>query len=104
SAPRAPTATSAAGFGPRLFAGRPVELLGDPDQPHTYSYGPDVADALIMLGLIDPTLSIGADVYGRVWHLPALPAESTQTSLTRFAYAVGVEPRFMRLSPLLLRV
>jgi nucleoside-diphosphate-sugar epimerase len=91
-------------FWTKLFAGRSVELLGDPDQPHTYSYGPDVADALVTLGLIDPTLSIGADVYGRVWHLPALPAESTHAWLTRFAYAVGVEPRFTRLSPLLLRV
>lgn len=91
-------------FWTKLLAGRPVELLGDPDQPHTYSFGPDVAEALITLGLNDPTLSIGADVYGRVWHLPALPAESTQTWLTRFAYAVGVEPRFTRLSLLLLRV
>ena len=91
-------------FWAKLFAGRPVELLGDPDQPHTYSYGPDVADALVTLGQIDPTLSTGADVYGRVWHLPALPAESTLTWVTRFAYAVGVEPRFTRLSPLLLRV
>jgi nucleoside-diphosphate-sugar epimerase len=91
-------------FWTKLFAGRPVELLGDPDQPHTYSYGPDVADALVTLGQVDPTLSAGADIYGRVWHLPALPAESTQTWLTRFAYAVGVEPRFTRLSPLLLRL
>ncbi|MGH2897495.1 MAG: NAD-dependent epimerase/dehydratase family protein, partial [Solirubrobacteraceae bacterium] len=66
-------------FWTKLLAGRAVELLGDPDQPHTYSYGPDVADALVTLGQIDPTLSAGADVYGRAWHLPALPAESTQT-------------------------
>jgi nucleoside-diphosphate-sugar epimerase len=91
-------------FWSRLFAGRPVELLGDPDQPHTYSYGPDVADGLVTLGLTNPTLSTGADVYGRVWHLPAQPAESTLTWLTRFAHAVGVEPRFVRLSPLVLRL
>jgi nucleoside-diphosphate-sugar epimerase len=91
-------------FWTRLLAGRPVELLGDPDQPHTYSYGPDVADALVTLGVADPALSSGADVYGRVWHLPAHPAESTQTWLARFARAVGVEPRFTRLSPLLLRI
>jgi len=91
-------------FWTRLLAGRPVELLGDPDQPHTYSYGPDVADALVTLGVADPALSTGADVYGRVWHLPAHPAESTQAWLARFARAVGVEPRFTRLSPLLLRL
>lgn len=91
-------------FWTKLFAGRPVELLGDPDQPHSYSYGPDVADALVTLGLVNPTLSSGADVYGRVWHLPVHPAESTLTWVTRFAHAVGVEPRFTRLRPLLLHI
>ena len=91
-------------FWSKLYAGRPVELLGDPDQPHTYSYGPDVADALVTLGLANPTLSSGADVYGRVWHLPANPAESTLTWIHRFGHAVGIEPRFTRLSPLVLRI
>jgi nucleoside-diphosphate-sugar epimerase len=91
-------------FWAKLFAGRPVELLGDPDQPHSYSYGPDVADALVTLGLVDPTLSADADVHGRVWHLPVHPAESTLTWVTRFAHAIGAEPRFTRLSPLLLRI
>lgn len=91
-------------FWSKLLAGRPVELLGDPDQPHTYSYGPDVADALVAIGVADPTLSAGVDVYGRVWHLPAHPAESTLTWVQRFGHAAGVEPRYTRLSPLLLRV
>ena len=91
-------------FWTKLFAGRAVELLGDPDQPHTYSYGPDVADGLVTLGLADPTMSDGADVYGRVWHLPAHPAESTRTWVTRFGRALGIEPRFTRLSPLVLRI
>src|SRR5262249_29928840 len=91
-------------FWTKLLAGRPVELLGDPDQPHTYSYGPDVADALVTLGLTDPALSSGADVYGRVWHPAAHPAESTQAWLARFARAVGVYSPCTRRSPLLLRI
>lgn len=102
--PRCTNAILGERFWTKLFAGRPVEVLGDADQPHTYSYGPDVADALVTLGLSDPLLSTGADVYGRVWHLPALPAESTRTWVRRFAHAIGVEPRCTRLSPLLLRV
>ena len=89
-------------FWVKLFAGKAVELLGDVDQPHTYSYGPDVADGLVTLGLADPISNEG--VYGRVWHLPALPAESTRTWLNRFAREAGVEPRFMRLSPTLLKL
>jgi nucleoside-diphosphate-sugar epimerase len=98
----------------RLLAGRPVEILGDPEQPHTYSYAPDVADGLVTLGLASATGDAGAaatgagaatgDVYGRVWHLPALPAEPTLAWLTRFAQAAGVERRFTRLSPLMLRL
>ena len=89
-------------FWKKLFAGKPVEVMGDPDQPHTYSYGPDVADALVTIGTTDPTEA--KDVYGRVWHAPALPAEPTRAWINRFAAAVDVAPRFTRLSPLLLRV
>jgi nucleoside-diphosphate-sugar epimerase len=89
-------------FWKKLFAGKPVEVMGDPDQPHTYSYGPDVADALVTIGLTDPTSA--PDVWGRAWHAPALPAESTRAWIERFAAAADVEPRFTRLSPLLLRV
>jgi len=88
----------------KLYAGRRVELVGDPDQPHTYSYTGDVADGLVTLGLADPMLSSDADVYGRVWHLPANPAEPTRTWVHRFAHAIGVEARITRLSPLLLHL
>ena len=36
-------------FGPAL-AGKTAQVMGDPDQPHSYSYTPDVARALITLG------------------------------------------------------
>jgi nucleoside-diphosphate-sugar epimerase len=32
------------------LAGRPAQVLGDPDQPHTYSYIPDIAAGLAILG------------------------------------------------------
>jgi len=91
-------------FWTKLLAGKAVELLGDPDQPHSYSYAPDVADALVTLGTVDPAMSAGADVYGRVWHLPVLPAEPTRAWLERFARAVGVAPRSTRLSSVLLHI
>ena len=37
--------------------------MGDPDQPHSYSYTPDVAAGLITLGT-------AAGTTGQIWHLP----------------------------------
>jgi nucleoside-diphosphate-sugar epimerase len=45
------TALPASWFGERFyqraFAGKSVECLGDPDQPHSYTYAEDVAAALV---------------------------------------------------------
>ena len=74
----------------RLAAGKGMELLGDPDQPHSYSYADDVARGIVALATSDAT---------GVWHLPTLPAISTRALATQmFANA-----KFTRLSPLLLR-
>ena len=41
-------------LGDRLFpaalAGKPARVLGDPDQPHTYTYIPDIGEGLAVLG------------------------------------------------------
>lgn len=85
-------------FWTKLFAGKPVEVLGDPAQPHSYSYAPDVADALVTLALA------ADDAYGSVWHAPALPAEPTRAWVERFAALAGVEPRLQTLAPFVLRL
>jgi nucleoside-diphosphate-sugar epimerase len=85
-------------FWTRLLAGRAVEILGDPDQPRSYSYTEDVADGLVALGLA------GDAAFGRVWHLPAPPPETTRAWVERFARAVGVVPRMTRLSRVVLRI
>lgn len=90
-------------FWTKLFAGKPVEVYGDPDLPHSYSYIPDVATGLVTLGLREPGTPDGDGVYGRVWHLPVLPAEPTRAWIDRFARAIGTVPRLTRMSPLLLR-
>jgi len=87
-------------FWAKLVAGKPVEILGNPDLPRSYSYTEDVADGLVTLGL-EPAAS---DAYGRVWHLPAPAVETTRAWVERFAHAFGRSPRLTRLSPVLLRV
>lgn len=93
------TSIFGARFWPRLLAGKALETMGDPDQPHTYSYGPDVAAGLVTLGT-----TAADDVYGRVWHLPALPAESTRAWIERFCAAAGRPAKLTDLSPLTLKL
>jgi nucleoside-diphosphate-sugar epimerase len=86
-------------FWARLLAGKPVEILGDPDAPHTYSHTHDLADGLVTLG----TRGTDED-FGRVWHLPALAAEPTRAWVERFARAAGVAPRLTTMPPVMLKV
>jgi len=83
-----PGSTLAAAFGdrfwPRAFAGKPGEVLGDPDQPHAYTYVPDVADALVTLGTDHRARN-------RLWLLPTNPAEPTRAMFARVGRALGVE-------------
>jgi nucleoside-diphosphate-sugar epimerase len=70
----------------RALTGRAAHVMGDPRQPHSYSYTPDVAAALV-------TLATAEDVTGQVWHLPVAPAQTTQ-ELVDHVYALsGHRPR-----------
>jgi nucleoside-diphosphate-sugar epimerase len=69
-------------FFERVFAGKAAECFGNPDAPHTLAYAPDVARALI-------TLADHDEAFGRVWHLPANPAESMRRTTERLAQALG---------------
>ncbi|MCC6995140.1 MAG: NAD(P)H-binding protein [Deltaproteobacteria bacterium] len=97
--PGAPRTIFSDRFWKRLFAGKSVEAFGDPDQPHSLSYTPDVADGLVTLG----SPAAEATGFGRVWHLPAGPAETPRVWMSRLAAAVGRTPRIVSISPLLLR-
>ncbi|EYF08805.1 NAD-dependent epimerase/dehydratase family protein [Chondromyces apiculatus] len=83
-------------FYERVLAGKPAECMGDPDQPHAYTYVPDVARALVTLGAEETSL-------GRVWHLPTPPAESTRALVARLGDALGVKAEVKRVPRLVLR-
>ncbi|MGL5863668.1 MAG: NAD-dependent epimerase/dehydratase family protein, partial [Phycicoccus sp.] len=79
----------------RLVAGKRAQWIGDLDQPHTMSYLPDVARALVLLGERD-------EADGRAWHLPA--EASTGRELVQLAGdALGREVAASATSPLMLR-
>lgn len=65
----------------RLLAGESAQVVGDPEQPHSYAYTPDVAEALITLGAREEAL-------GKVWHLPVVELSSTRALVERVARAL----------------
>jgi nucleoside-diphosphate-sugar epimerase len=80
----------------RLRAGKAVEVMGDPDQPHSYSYTPDVARGLAILGTHEAAV-------GKVWHLPVAAQTTTRELVEAFAAAAGVQPKIRRLPSWALR-
>jgi len=63
-----------------------AQVLGDPDQPHTYSYIPDIAAGLAILGE-------HPDAPGKVWHLPNDPRTRTTRQLLDLAYQAAGHSR-----------
>jgi len=74
-------------MGERTFAplvkGKPAEVAGDPDLPHTYAYSDDVGYGLAILGTHDNAI-------GEIWHLPSAPAMTQREMLEIAAKYAGV--------------
>ena len=66
----------------RAFAGKPVNLLGNVDLPHTYTYIKDFARALV-------TLSDHCDAYGQIWHVPSAPTITTRQLVSIVEEKIG---------------
>ncbi|QGV77881.1 NAD-dependent epimerase/dehydratase family protein [Streptomyces ficellus] len=77
---------------PRVLAGKPVTLLGDPDAPHSWTYVPDVARALA-------EAARNERAWGRAWHVPTGPARSGREMIDRLAARAGTGPVPVRRLP-----
>lgn len=84
-------------FFPPILARKAAEVYGDPALPHTYSYAPDFARALIELGRHD-------EAFGRAWHVPNAPTVSTDRFVELAAAAAGTPPRSKTMGKLKLRI
>ncbi|MCF3106927.1 NAD-dependent epimerase/dehydratase family protein [Streptomyces roseoverticillatus] len=83
---------------PPLLRGKPVSALGDPDAPHSWTYLPDVARALVEVANEERA-------WGRAWHVPTEPALSVREMTDRLAAQAGTGPvAVRRLSPAVLAV
>ena len=73
-------------LGERVFAnavaGKRADFIGNPDLPHTYSYVPDIAIGLEVLGADERAV-------GKVWHLPGPETVTTRAVLELIAGDVG---------------
>jgi nucleoside-diphosphate-sugar epimerase len=67
-----------------LRAGRRAWVVGDPDAPRGWSYLPDVAATLAVLGTDERAL-------GRAWHVPSA-IRSQREALADLAWALGAGP------------
>src|SRR5215211_6196899 len=91
--------TSAAGeqvFG-RAVEGKSAQLAGDPDQPHTYTYVPDIGKGLAILGEREEAL-------GRAWHLPSSETVATRQFVEMIFEEVGQPARIQAAPKIVLRV
>ena len=89
---------SAAGeqvFG-RAVSGKSAQVAGDPDQPHTYTYAPDIGRGLVVLGEREEAL-------GRAWHLPSPETVTTRRFVEMIFEEVGKPARVQTAPKILLR-
>jgi nucleoside-diphosphate-sugar epimerase len=65
--------------------GRTATVLGDPDQPHSYTYLPDTGESLALLGE-------HPGAAGEIWHLPNDPATRTTRQLVAMIHEMAGHP------------
>ena len=88
-------------LGARVFgnaiAGKRADFIGNPDLPHTYSYVPDIAAGLAVLGTDERAV-------GQVWHLPGPETVTTRAVLELIASEVGHPVPVRSVPKLVLRI
>ena len=77
---------------PKMLKGRAVRVIGDPDQPHSWTNIGDVATALAVLGT-------DQRAWGHAWHVPTAPPVSLREAVLGLCRAAGVDPVPVRAVP-----
>jgi nucleoside-diphosphate-sugar epimerase len=75
----------------RALAGKPAQVLGDPGEPHTYTFIDDFAAGLVTLAQRDEAL-------GQVWHLPSAETVATRR-FVEMVFAQAGRPARIRPAP-----
>jgi nucleoside-diphosphate-sugar epimerase len=81
---------------PKVLAGKAVAVIGALDQPHTWTYVPDVARTMAVAGTDERA-------WGRVWHTPSAPPLSQRDLVRALAAEAGTTVKVRALPHWLLR-
>ncbi len=76
----------------RLHAGQTPQWIGDPTAMHSFTYTPDAARALAVLGQTH-------HAWGQTWHLPTSTVPMGGEQMTRLACAQAQRPYRLRVMP-----
>ena len=81
-----------------LLRGKPAQLIGRTDLPHSHTYVKDFGKALVILGE-------RSEADGQAWHVPNDMPHLTQGAIVRmFAEEAGVEPKMNSMGNLMMRI
>jgi len=81
-----------------LLHGKPAQLIGRTDLPHSHTYVKDFGTALVILGE-----RVEAD--GQAWHVPNDQPRMSQSELVRmFAEEAGIEPKISSMGKLMMAI
>lgn len=70
----------------RALEGKSAMLFGKPDQPHTFTFIDDFAQAMVLLGRREEAL-------GEVWHVPSGPTRTTREFIEMIFEQAGRDPK-----------
>ena len=70
---------------PRILAGKNVRVVGSADQPHSWTFVPDVARTLV-------TVASDERAWGRIWLVPTGPPRTQREAVHDLCRAAGVPP------------
>jgi nucleoside-diphosphate-sugar epimerase len=76
---------------PKLLAGKPVQIVGSVDLPHTVSFIEDFGRALVVL-------ANQPSAFGKAWHIPNAPTTTRRLILERAAALAGKPLKIQALS------
>ncbi|MDQ0676701.1 nucleoside-diphosphate-sugar epimerase [Arthrobacter pascens] len=90
--PRVRTSHAGERMVPAILAGKKLSVMGSTQQPHSFTYVPDLAAAMIRAAQTP-------ELWNKVWHAPTGPAITQRGLSAAFAEAAGVGTPAVRAVP-----